>query len=105
MHQASRGLAPQGAKFARVSRGSILCQPSLLGDIAQMNADAKVDAAVRRQAGVALNKDVRQLDRAAQQTAIVGREPVSHAGVGNSRPQLCVPTIPRRATSGFAPSR
>jgi hypothetical protein len=27
---------------------------SLLDDVAQMNADAKLDAAVRRQAGVAL---------------------------------------------------
>jgi hypothetical protein len=49
--------SPEGTKFARVSRGSILCQPpapSLLDDVAQMNADAKLDAAVGRQAGVAM---------------------------------------------------
>jgi hypothetical protein len=55
----------EGAKFARVSRGSILCQaPSLLDDI-QMSADAKLDAAVGRQAGVALDEARLHLDRTA----------------------------------------
>ena len=38
---------------------------ALLDDVAEMNADAELDAALRRQPGVALDKAVLDLDRAA----------------------------------------
>ena len=38
---------------------------ALLDDVAEMNADAELDAALRRQAGVALDEAVLHLDRAA----------------------------------------
>src|SRR5208283_5455800 len=38
---------------------------ALLDDVAQMNAHAELDAALRRQAGVALDEAVLHLDRAA----------------------------------------
>ena len=38
---------------------------ALLDDVAEMNADAKLDAAIRRHAGVALDHAVLHFDRAA----------------------------------------
>jgi hypothetical protein len=69
---AEHSFSREGAKFVRVSRGSILCQPpSLIDDVAQMSADAKLNTAVGRQAGAAL--DEARLPSIARRTASTTR--------------------------------